>query len=125
VVLPLKLIRRIQWPLIGLLNAVAVLNYIEAIPPVYNIIIVGGFELLMRFLFSDLIAFSQRKKRNHPLAWWGISIFSPLLTLVYLFFFQLDDTMPANKDTQHKYDFCFISICLISWAVQILVGLWK
>jgi hypothetical protein len=97
VVLPLKLIRRIQWPLIGLLNAAAVLNYIEAIPPVYNIIVVGGFELLMRFLFSDLIAFSQRKKRNRPLAWWGISLLFPLLTLVYLFCFQLDNSVSGNR----------------------------
>lgn len=97
-----------QWPFIAAATAAAVLNYMEVLS-VYPLCAVGGMELLSRVLFSDLAAYSQRKLRDVPLLWWLSAYFFPPVTLIYLYFFPVDESLP--RVSRMKRDAAYAAAC--------------
>lgn len=109
---------RLQWTAIAIVNVIAVLFYFEIIFFPYRLFNVAGFELVMRCLFSDLIAEAQRTKRNFPLLWWLVAFIFPLPTLIYIYFFPFEKDRPQGL--QRKYDACYVVFSLLYWAATSL-----
>lgn len=104
-----------QWAFIGVINTVALLNVLDVIPSLYPAYQIGGFDLMMRCLFSDIIADFQRKKRHYPIRWWVIAYFFPVTTLLYCVFVPYDGETP--KHPQFLMDAGFAAACLLAWYV--------
>ena len=67
------------------INSIAALNYFDLTQFLYLAYPITGFELLLRCLFSDVIAYSQRKYNKYPMIWWLLAfLFSPFV-LAYLY----------------------------------------
>jgi hypothetical protein len=104
---------RMQWAVIAVVNLVAFSFYLEIIFFPYRFFNLGGFEFVTRSLFSDLIAETQRKKRNFPLMWWFVAFLFPLPMLINLYFFPFEEERPQRL--QRKYDICFAVSCAVYW----------
>jgi hypothetical protein len=112
-----------QWAVIVAVNAAAVLNYTEAAPFLYSIYPMDAFEFILKCLFSDLIAFSERKGRNVPIVWWLLAFLFPPVTLFYLFFFPFDKE--GQEGTRRKLDAGFAVACALSAAIPVLYSIWN
>jgi hypothetical protein len=110
-----------QWVIIGIVNACAILNYLEKVPSLYLIYPIGGFELAIRCFFSDIIAYSEVTGRNVPVVWWIIAFLFPFPALLYLYLFPFD----KERDTtiQQRLDIAFAVSCALYWTIPALIRL--
>ncbi len=111
---------RWQWAVIAIANVVAVMFYFEIVLFPYRLLHMGGFELILCVLFSDLIAETQRTKRNFPLTWWLVAFVFSVPTLVYQYFFPFEKD--RSQKLQQKHDACFAVACLLYWGGLKLYG---
>jgi hypothetical protein len=109
-----------QWALIGVVDVIAVLNYFEAIPSLYSVYRVGGFEFVMRCAYSSLIARFERGDRDYPIVWWIVAFLFPPVTLVYLYFFAPCKDTPKHR--RRRLDAGFFAACLLYRLIPILRG---
>jgi hypothetical protein len=108
----------LQWTIIAAVNVASILNYLDIIPFLYSFYPMDAFEFVLRILFSDLIAFSERKGRNVPIVWWSLAFLFLPVTLFYLFFIPFDQNRQAQ--TQRILDAVFAATCLLYLAVPAL-----
>jgi hypothetical protein len=108
---------------IAAVNAAALLNYTEVFPFLRLICSMDAFEFILRCLFSDLIAFSERKGRNVPLVWWLLAFLFPPVTLFYLCFFPFDKD--GQERTRYKLDAGFAAACVLYMAIPALYSIWN
>jgi hypothetical protein len=110
-----------QILLIVSINIVGLLYYLDMIPFIYSLYRVSAFEIIIRCLFSDLIAYSERNNRNYPFIWWIVAFLFPPVTLFYIYFFPFKPE--RNKDAQYRNDICFAVACLSYRLIPALYGL--
>jgi hypothetical protein len=112
-----------QWAVIGIINVGVFLNYFEKISSLYLIYPIGGFELVMRCLFSDLIAYSEITGRNVPVVWWIIAFLFPFPVVIYLYFFPFDKE--RDVATQERFDIAFAVSCALYWIIPACFNHWS
>jgi hypothetical protein len=112
-----------QWVAIAAVNIAALLNYLEIMPFLYSVYPMDAFELILRCLFSDIIAFSERKGRNVPVIWWPLAFLFLPVTLFYLYFFPFDKD--RQEGTQRKLDAGFAVVCVMYSAIPFLYSIWS